>query len=136
TTPVNIIDDKTDSNLTNEETGSQDDFNLADNIWNTGTEELQKPNNQVLQTINESDNGWNTDILDELQESNLLTLFSEIIQLGSCGSKETTGQVKYRLEFEENPEIANMDSEKAYKIFVLKIFNTLTRMLNSINYFT
>ncbi|CAG8772954.1 18890_t:CDS:2, partial [Dentiscutata erythropus] len=65
-TPVNIIDDETDSNLTNEETGSQDDFNLADNIWNTDTEELQEPNNQIL---HESD-GWNIDMTDELQESN------------------------------------------------------------------
>ncbi|CAG8559896.1 23857_t:CDS:2, partial [Dentiscutata erythropus] len=69
-----------------------------------------------LQTINESDDGWNTDISDELQESNLLTWnfdnlpnsshssnssassstinksdniddsFSEIIQLGSRGN--------------------------------------------------
>ncbi|KAF0393034.1 hypothetical protein F8M41_010447 [Gigaspora margarita] len=118
---VNIIGDETDSNLINEETGSQDEFTLADDIWSTDTEELQEPNTQVLQTINESDDGWNTDITDELQESDLLTWdfdhlpnsshlsnssassstinkldntddqISEIIQLGSRGNKKTAG---------------------------------------------
>lgn len=100
------------------------------------TDELQESNSQVLQTINESDDGWNTDITDELQESDLLTWdfdhlpnsshlsnssassstinkldntddqISEIIQLGSRGNKKTAGWVKYRLEFEEYPETA------------------------------
>ncbi|RIB25730.1 hypothetical protein C2G38_2138644 [Gigaspora rosea] len=95
------------------------------------TDNLQESNSQVLQTINESDDGWNTDITDEFQESDLLTQFSEIIQLGSRGNTETAGQVKYRLEFEEYPEtapdvvaciynIAGMDPEKACEIFDLK----------------
>lgn len=45
---MNIIGDETDSNLINEETGSQDEFTLADDIWSTDTEELQEPNTQVL----------------------------------------------------------------------------------------
>ncbi|CAG8737845.1 5413_t:CDS:2, partial [Racocetra persica] len=104
--------------------------------------------------INESDNdSWNTDKIDELQEPDLSTwnfdyspnsshlsnssssavsklnntddLFSEIIQLGSRGNKETAEQVKYRLEFEEYPKtaldgvaciynIAGMDLKKEY----------------------
>ncbi|CAG8849956.1 20354_t:CDS:2, partial [Gigaspora margarita] len=83
------------------------------NGWNTDmTDELQESNSQVLQTINESDDSWNTDITDEFQGSDLLT-------------------VKYQLEFEEYPEtapdgvaciynIAGMDPEKVYKIFDLK----------------
>ncbi|CAG8790274.1 17255_t:CDS:2, partial [Gigaspora rosea] len=78
--------------------------------WNTDmTDELQESN--MLQTINESDDGWNTDITDEFQESDLLIWdFDHLPNSSYLSNSSASSSTTNKLDNTDDIEIIQLGS--------------------------